>query len=74
MQNVATMSAAFDALLSVTIAEIGTGKGPAAIRERLKAFAVPGLVAWFDEEYGVSPRYQHTTMSNGEVVSEPVSG
>ena len=75
MQNDTTLTAAFDALLTSTIAMVGREKGVAAIRERLKAHAVPGLVAWFDEEYGVpKTRYEITTLSNGEVVSEPVSG
>ena len=78
MQNDNILPVAAEAIVALTILKMDTDNEPrslSALRERLKAFAVPGLVAWFDEEYGVpKTRYTHATLSNGEVISEPVSG
>lgn len=81
MQNNTTFTreqaAHFDSLLARTIEVFGSGRGLAATRETFATVvnSDDAAMAWFDWEHGVTRRrYSHATQSNGEVVSEPVSG
>lgn len=81
MQNDTTFTrdqaATYDSLLTLTVETIGSGRGIDSLRAAFSEF-VDGdskALAWFDWEYGVPQRrYNHSTLSNGKVVSEPVSG
>mgnify|MGYP003348659627 CR=1 FL=1 len=81
MQNATTFTRAqaaqFDSLLQ-TMLDIASVDDTIRLDNLREAFAEfvdndDSALAWFDWEYG-RPRYRHITLSNGEVVSEPVSG